>query len=324
MNQTKIYAIFITAVLLLWWPAWYFFITQDMTHEIQQKDEKISKALDTLKKAKTSIEKKDEKIKTQSWKILECNNLVEKKDWKIQSLKADLKNAYAWITDDVISTEGIIVKESDANLSTWAILENSWAIVWEKSIIKEDKIKEIAKNNCPVCEKCENINAQSVKPSWNSFDEKNVLETMDLAYNKWLWKKWVPYIQWPSKSLLEMYNWDNEVLKAKVWYYCWDDYLEDDFYWNAKKSIVRSYERAYCKDEKYENCPKEIKAKIDKYKSKKILPTEVIRILTKYDEKNPSDVSQEMFAVYNDFWKRVCSWIRNTDYKWHQKYIQVR
>ena len=62
MNQTKIYAIFITAVLILWWPAWYFFTTKDMTLEIQQKDEKIAKALDTLQKAKSSIENKDKTI----------------------------------------------------------------------------------------------------------------------------------------------------------------------------------------------------------------------------------------------------------------------
>ena len=187
----------------------------------------------------------------------------------------------------------------------------------------EEKI-EVAKNDCPVCEKCENSNTQVVKSSWNNFDEKIVLETMDLAYNKWLWKSWLPYVQWPSKSLLEMYNSDDEILKVKVWYYCWDEYLKKDFYWTVKKSIVRSYERWYCEDEKYENCSKEIKTKIDEYKSEKVLPTEVVRILTKYDPETFENVEQEFFAVYNDFWKRVCSWIRNTNSAWIQSYIQVR
>lgn len=313
MNQTKIYAIFVTAILLLWWPAWYFYTTQDMTLQIQQKDEKIAKALDTLKRAKSSIEKKDLKIKTQSWKILECSDLVAKKDWKIKSLKSDLQNAYAWISDDVISTEGIWLKKA----WTWEILSSTWKLSsW------------IAKNNssksCPVCKKCENSNSQIVKSSWNSFDEKIVLQTMDLAYNRWFWKRWLPYIQWPSKTLLEMYNWDDKVLKAKVWYYCWDDYLNPEFYWKKKKAIVLSYQRSYCKDGKYQNCPSEIKAKIDEYKSKKVLPTSIVRVLTKYDEKNPSDVSQEMFAVYNHFWEKVCSWVRNTLKSWKKTYVKVR
>lgn len=321
MNQTKIYAIFVTAVLLLWWPAWYFFTTQDMTLEIQEKDEKIEKALDTLKKAKASIEKKDEKIETQSWEILECNNLVWEKDSEIKSLEIDLENAYSWISDDIISTEEISVEKSDEVSWTWEALEGSWSIVVNTS--DAENIEEETGVACPVCEKCENKNFQVVKSSWNNFDEKIELETMDLAYNKWLWESWLPYVRWESKSLLEMYNSDDEILKAKVWYYCWDDYLDPELYWAREKAIVRSYERAYCEDEKYENCPSEVKTKIDEYKSEKTLPTEVVRILTKYDD-NFENVEQEFFAVYNHFWERVCSWVRNTNSAWTQSYIQVR
>ena len=308
LNQTKIYAIIITAVLLLWWPACYFFTTQDLTLEIREKDEKISKALNTLKKAKSSIEKKDETIKTQSWKILSCNKKIEKKDEEIKSIKADLENAYAWISDDVISTESEnLLKRSD-EIKAWT---------WENL----EKTNE--KTNCPVCKKCKN-NIVAKKSSWNTFNEKIELETMDLAYNKWLWKSWLPYIVWPSKTLLEMYNWDDKLLSAKIWYYCADDYLEDDYYWSKEKAIVRSYERAYCKDEKYENCPSEIKAKIDTLKDKKhILWSNVVRILTKYND-DYSEVNQEMFAVYNDFWVRICSWIRNTSKSWKVSYLQAR
>ena len=320
MNQTKIYAIFITAILLLWWPAWYFFVTQDMTLEIQEKDEKIVKALNTLKKAKSSIEKKDEKIKTQSWLIVACNEDLNKKNKELLSVKDALENAYLWISDDVISTESenleIVKNEIENKNLAWETLEEIVKNVVENDWKTEDK-------NCPICEKCE-INKIVQKSSWNSFDEKNELETMDLAYNNKLWKIWLPYVVWSSKTLLEMYNWEDEILSAKVWYYCGDDYLKDEYYWKEEKAIVRSYERAYCKDEKYENCSSEIKSKIDNLKDpKNILWSQVVRILTKYND-DFSIVNQEMFAVYNDFWKKICSWIRNTSDSWKKSYIQIR
>lgn len=311
LNQTKIYAIIITAILILWWPAWYFFTTQDLTLEIQEKSKTIEKALNTLKKAKSSIEKKDEIIKTQSWIILTCNEDLKKKDEEILSIKNELENAYAWISDDIISTESENLEKK--------VVKNNKLKNWTWEILEENLVKQ----NCPVCEKCEK-NIVVKKSSWNSFDEKIELETMDLAYNKWLWESWLPYIVWPSKTLLEMYNWEDEVLSAKVWYYCWDDYLKDKYYWKSEKAIVRSYERAYCKDEKYENCSPEIKAKIDVLKDENnILWSHVVRILTKYN-KDYSEVKQEMFAVYNDFWVRICSWVRNTSNSWKQTYIQVR
>ena len=82
--------------------------------------------------------------------------------------------------------------------------------------------------------------------------------------------------------------------------------------------------KSLCKDEKYENCSSDIKTKIDSLKnSDHILWSEVVRILAKYNE-DYSKVNQEMFAVYNDFWVRVCSWIRNTSDSWKETYIQVR
>jgi hypothetical protein len=66
-----------------------------MIIEIQEKDKKISKALDTLKKAKSSIEKKDLLIKDKESEILICNEDLDKKDLDIESLRADLENAYA-------------------------------------------------------------------------------------------------------------------------------------------------------------------------------------------------------------------------------------
>lgn len=305
MNQTKIYAIFLTVILLIWWPAGYFYITQDLTTLIQEKDQKIDKALKTLKKAKASIEKKDETIKSQSGAIQTCNENLVKKDEEIISLKADLEAAYSWISEDAISTEWVKVVKKSSKVWTWTG-------------------EELVQKECPVCEKCENKNV-SQQWWWKKFNEMIILSAMDLAYNERLWKHWLPYLIWQSKSLLEMYNWDNETLKAKVIHYCPDDYIKKGFLWKREKAIITSYQRAYCEDEKYENCPAEIKKKIDSLKEEKnILWSQVIRVITKYDEENPSNVSQELFAVYNDFWQKICSWIRNTSKSWKQSYIRIR
>jgi len=324
MDQTKLYAIILTAVLLLWWPAWYFFTTQWMTLEIQEKDESLKKALTTLKKAKNSIEKKDDVIKTQSWEILTCNEIIEGKDKEISSIKTDLENAYAWISDDVISTESNFISPKKEETLEETLDEKVVQNNEDKNITSEKESEVVLKvDECPVCEKSvEKIVIK--KSSWNSFDEKIELETMDLAYNKWLWKKWLPYVPWDSKTLLEMFNWEDEILTAKVWYYCGDDYLKKDYYWTSEKAIVRSYVRAYCEDEKYENCSSVVKEKIDTLKSSEnILGSNVVRILTKYNE-DYTEVNQEMFAVYNNFWARVCSWVRNTSSAWKLSYIQIR
>lgn len=326
MDQTKLYAIIVTAVLILWWPAWYFFTTQAMTLEIQEKDEKIEKALDTLRKAKSSIEKKDEVIKTQSWEILSCNDDLQKKSNEIKSLKADLENAFAWISDDIISTEDFI---ENTETSETILDETNEEVVFlddnskeEKELISENLlIPEV--ENCPVCEECKN-NTIVKNASWNSFDEKIELETMDLAYNAWFWKKWLPYLLAESKDLLDLYNSEDEVLKAKVWYFCSDEYLEPEFYWNKKKAIVLSYQRSYCTDEKYENCPSDIKEKIDYLKSDNVLNSNWVRILTKYNEEDPSEFTQEINAFYNDFWETICAWSETTLASWTKSYVKIK
>ena len=339
MNQIKIYSILVTAILVLWWPAWYFFTTGDMIKEIQQKDDKIVKALKTLKKAKASIEKKDGFILTQSWVIKTCNWSLAKKEEEIKSLKADLENAYAWISDDIISTESVSIDKKDKNKLDWWL--NKWLIwTWEviknniiktnktddlnKILVLKNKIKDL-QNQITKKSDCKSSWWAKIVSSWNNFDEKNELETMDLAYNRWFWKRWLQYLRADSKSLLEMYKWNDEVLKEKILYYCSDDLLEKKYYWKFEKARVRSYIRSYCKDEKYENCSADIKKKIDKLKSdENIISTSVVRILTKYNPEKTSEIKQELFAAYDDFWKRVCSWKVTISKSWKKSYLQVR
>jgi len=153
---------------------------------------------------------------------------------------------------------------------------------------------------------CENQEPQIINNWW--FQEKIELEIANFAYNKKLWIKWAPYVLGSSiPKLSEFYKKETKTnLKSVIEKNCWVEFYKESQYSKKEKDIAYSYVRAFCKDEKIENCSAEIKSKIETLKSSEISNSNWVQLITKYLDWNPWNFTERLLAYYDDFWKKIC------------------
>ena len=227
-----------------------------------------------------------------------------------------------------LSTAKDTLEKAKAKLGEYKILKDEGE---QCKVLLEEKTKELAKESkwvdeivsitkekeCPVIEKAaEKSNVNLV--------EKITLKTTDLAYAKWLWQPWVPYIKGSSiPSLKELFETtENEKLKAFIETSCDKKYLADWENEKEIKSLSYSYVKAFCTNEKEENCNEEVKANLEELRKGLMTKTVWVQIITKYEKWNPSNSTERLLAYYNNFWEKACLIREQTNSNWDKFYYK--
>ncbi len=228
------------------------------------------------------------------------NEQLVKAKWEIERLEPLMKT-------NIEQTEEIEELSKINNDQAAQLTKKDWEIKeldenFKKLFEEEEKLKaSAAKAN--LINDGDNLNKEKIKSSIE-YDAINFVGT------KQLWNVWVPFIQWSNlPSLRKLYETtSNNKIKEIIDYSCPKEYFQN---WQNRWELVASaLERAYCPWWKIESCDENTKKRINKAKSETwTLSTIWFHLITKYNKDNPADFSQRSILYYDQYWKRVCSWM---------------
>ena len=228
----------------------------------------------------TKIQNQKQEIAQVRWDLEDVQLSIQKKNDEINSL------------NDSLQAKDVLLNEQNEKIHT---LESDF-----QQLIANPIAQEVPE------EKEMKASASTPVDMWLVW-KKIEIDTINLAYRKWLWKVNLPYIKGSNipdlKSLYEL-TW-SERMKSIIESSCPKAYYLDS-QWNRDDQVTALI-KWYCDKWKEEMCSDDILMRINAIRwDMSALNTVWFQLITIYDEN--MDFSQRMLAYYDKLWNRVCAW----------------
>lgn len=286
----KIYSFIITILCVSAPVVMYYFISDTVEQEINNKKSEISQIkaeLEQTRKVLNSSMAEVDKLKDENSKTAE--NLGAKSE-TIKTLEDDFKK--------LLSSR------------------NSEKLVTEEAVCPTCQV-------CPVYEECEEAKTTANSCVATGINDKIEYDALSYLYLRQVWTNTMPYVKWseiPDLHTLYLTT-ENKDIKNIIPYACPKAYYSE---WiNNREKIVTSMLKWYCNN-KIERCSEEVRNKIETIKNDTSrLPSVWLQFITRYIDNNPSDYTERALVYYNEYWNRICAWKEVITRKWNVMLIRL-